>query len=252
MPVSPTVLCIDDDERSLFIRIKILERFAYRVLAATTAEDGLRLFSQEAPDVIVLDYYMPGMTGAQVAWELKRRGAKAPILMLSSAVFVPEDARQLVDAFCAKIDGPRNFLDVLKQMVEQARQRGGTGSYTVLHIDDNEAGRYAVARSLRRAGFRVLEAGTGTEGLHLAEEQPDLVLLDIHLPDMDGFEVCRRLKANPTTSAIPVLHLTNTAPPGLQADGNAAGAEGFLVQPLEPEELTATINALIARHQSVH
>ncbi len=244
----PTVLCIDDDERSLYIRAKILERF-YRVLTATNAEDGLRLFSQGAPDVVVLDYYMPDKTGAQVAWELKRRGVNVPILMLSSAVFVPDDARELVDAFCAKIDGPVNFLDVLKDLVEQAGKEGGAARRTVLHVDDNELQRYTVARLLRRAGFRVLEAATGAEALRIVREFPDLVLLDVHLPDMDGFEVCRRIKAEPDTACIPVLHLTGT-PQFVHNEetGAAAGGEGYLVQPLPAEELMAAINALIERH----
>lgn len=245
----PTILCIDDDERSLLIRTKILERFDYRVLTATTAEEGLRLFSQEAPDVVVLDYYMPGMSGAQVAWELKRRGSEVPILLLSSAVFAPDDARQLVDAFCAKIDGPVNFLEVLKQLIEQAGKHGGTGQHTVLHVDDNEIQRYAISRILRRAGFRVREAATGAEALQLVREGPDLVLLDINLPDMDGFEVCRRIKADPDTARVPVLHLTATAKyASAQAEGAAAGAEGYLVQPLPSEELMAAISALIAQH----
>ncbi len=244
----PTVLCIDDDERALFIRAKILERFDYRVLAATSAEEGLRLFSQEAPDVIVLDYFMPGMSGAEIAWELKRRGCNAPILMLSSAVFVPEDARQLVDGFCAKIDGPTNFLDLLQQLACQAEKRGGAQRYTILHVDDSEVSRYAVARTLRRAGFRVLEAGTGAAALQLAEAQPDPVLLDIHLPDIDGLEVCRRLKADPVTARIPVLHLTHTAPAAAQ-ESSAAGGEGFLVQPMASEELTTAISSLLERQR---
>jgi CheY-like chemotaxis protein len=247
--VPATVLCIDDDERALFIRTKILERFEYRVLTATSAEDGLRLFAQEAPDVVVLDYFMPGMSGAQVAWELKRRGSTVPILMLSSAVFVPEDARDLVDAFCAKIDGPTRFLDLLQHMTEEAQKRGGAQQHSILHVDGNDASRYPVARMLRRAGFRVLEAASGEEALKLALSQPALVLLGTNLPDMNGFEVCRRLKTNPATALIAVLHLASTAPDPEQ-EAHADGVETFLVLPLEAEQLTAAISAFLARRNA--
>ena len=75
-----------------------------------------------------------------------------------------------------------------------------------LVVDDSEMVRFATAETLRDAGFDVLEAGSGEDGLRLAA-QSDVVLLDIRLPDVDGFEVCRRLKANPATASIPILHL---------------------------------------------
>ncbi|HET7463364.1 MAG TPA: ATP-binding protein [Longimicrobium sp.] len=119
----------------------------------------------------------------------------------------------------------------------------------VLNVDDYEAGRYATSRVLRQAGFEVLEAATGTEGLRLAEQEAehvDLVLLDVNLPDVDGFEVCRRIKANPRTSTVPVLYLSaayRTAEH--RVTGLELGADGYLTQPVEPRELVATVNALL-------
>jgi CheY-like chemotaxis protein len=244
----PTILCIDDDERALFIRTRILEHLKYRVLTATSAKEGLSIFSHEDVDAIVLDFYMPDMSGAEVAWELKRRGSAVPILMLSSAVFCPDEASDVVDAFCAKIDGPANFLEVLEQLVASAEKRGGASTHSILHVDDNEAQRYAIGRMLRRAGFKVLEAATGAEALAQVTKQPDLILLDVRLPDIDGFEVCRRIKADPATARIPVLHLTAAAGfAGRQAEGAAAGGDGYLVQPLPPEELISAVNALLER-----
>jgi CheY-like chemotaxis protein len=241
-----TILCIDDDEGSLFIRAKILEKSDYRVLCASSPQQGLDLFAREPVDAVILDYLMPGMNGSQVAWELKKRGAHVPLLMLSSEVFLPEDATDLVDAFCAKIDGPANFLKVLQDLLQQAKARGGPGQHSILHVDDNEAQRYAIGRLLRHAGFRVLEAANGTEALSLVKQKPDLVLLDVHLPDMDGFEVCRRIKADPDTARIPVLHLTASETYfGKNVEGAAAGDDGYLVQPLPPEELLGAVNGLL-------
>jgi len=168
-----------------------------------------------------------------------------PILLLSSAVFCPDDASDVVDAFCAKIDGPANLLDVLKRLVETADLRGGAARYSVLHVEENDARRYAVARSLRRAGFKVLEAATGADALTAVKACPDLVLLDHHLPDMDGSEVSRRIKADPVTARIPVLHLA-AAPDSSAAPGSATN-DGYLVQSLPADELVAAIQALINR-----
>ena len=118
---------------------------------------------------------------------------------------------------------------------------------TILHVDDNETNRYVVGRMLQKAGYGVIEAATGTEALLMAVSgRPDLIILDVQLPDFKGFEVCTRLKANPVTAAIPVLHLSATFVEGKdKAEGLDSGADGYLVQPVEAIELIATIRALL-------
>lgn len=122
----------------------------------------------------------------------------------------------------------------------------------VLNVNDNEAGRYATTRILHRAGFKVIEAGTGSEALRIAREDlPPLVILDINLPDMSGVEVCRQLKADPVTSATMVLQMsaTNIALTD-RVNSLTAGADSFLVEPVEPEELEAVSRALLRLHRS--
>jgi PAS domain S-box-containing protein len=121
----------------------------------------------------------------------------------------------------------------------------------ILNVDDDEGCRYAVTRILELNNFRVHEAGNAADALRLARsEQPDLVLLDINLPDLNGFEVCRRLKSEPATSRIPVVHITaSSTNPGDMARGLESGADNYLVEPVEPEVLLATINSILrARH----
>ncbi|MDZ7958682.1 MAG: response regulator [Aulosira sp. DedQUE10] len=118
---------------------------------------------------------------------------------------------------------------------------------TILHVEDNEANRYVVARILQDAGFTVVEAATGTAGLKaVAEHQPALVILDVKLPDISGFEVCRQIKANPETAFIPVLHLSASFTQSQdKAEGLDSGADAYLVQPVEPIELLATVRSLL-------
>ncbi|MES2788527.1 MAG: response regulator, partial [Planctomycetota bacterium] len=80
----------------------------------------------------------------------------------------------------------------------------------ILLVDDSPATRYATGRVIRQAGFSVIEAATGMDALRHAEQDCDLVVLDIDLPDIDGHEVCRRIRTNPDISRIPVLHLSAT------------------------------------------
>ena len=117
----------------------------------------------------------------------------------------------------------------------------------ILHVDDNESNRYVVSRILRNAGFMALEATTGEAGLQVvAAQSPDLVILDVKLPGLNGFEVCHRLKANPETTFIPVLHLSASFVESRdKAQGLDSGADAYLAQPVEPIELLATVRSLL-------
>ena len=104
---------------------------------------------------------------------------------------------------------------------------------TVLLVDDREVNRYAVSRILQKAQFVVREAATGEDALRLAAQKPDLVILDVNLPDLSGYEVCRRIKADPATTSIPVLHLSATFVGSEdRAEGLEGGADGYLTYPL--------------------
>lgn len=117
----------------------------------------------------------------------------------------------------------------------------------VLVCDDHEATRYTTSRLMSREGYRVLEAGTGQQCLELAiHEQPDLVILDVNLPDMIGYDVCRKLKLNADTSWIPVMHLSASfTEPEHRARGLDGGADAYLTDAAAPEVLLATVRALL-------
>ncbi len=117
---------------------------------------------------------------------------------------------------------------------------------TILVVDDEEGSRYTVARLLRKHKYEVLEAGTAADALRLVGEKPDLMILDINLPDMSGYEVCQRIKANPATTSIPVLHLSASfVDSENRSTGLEGGADGYLTHPVEPRELIASIEALL-------
>jgi serine phosphatase RsbU (regulator of sigma subunit)/FixJ family two-component response regulator len=125
---------------------------------------------------------------------------------------------------------------------------------TLLLVDDDEAKRYVIATWLRRAGHTVIEATTGQEALNMADSA-ELVLLDVHLPDMSGFDVCQLIKSDPQTAAIPVIQVSATAVEVAdRAHGLTHGADAYLVEPTEPTELLATVMAALrysrARHRA--
>ncbi len=117
---------------------------------------------------------------------------------------------------------------------------------TILYVEDNEALRHTLASLLRSRGFDVREADSGADALNQLDVRPDLLILDVHLPDLDGFEVCRRIKADPTAALTMVL-LVSGQYVGLadRVQGLEGGADAYLTKPVEPEELIAHINALL-------
>ncbi|WP_395836698.1 response regulator [Archangium violaceum] len=122
-----------------------------------------------------------------------------------------------------------------------------SASATILNVNDDEATRYLSTRTLTMAGYRVLEAATGEEALRLAEqERPDVVVLDVKLPDISGYEVCQRLRARPETASIAVMHTSATyVTPDKKVRGLEGGADAYLTEPFESEELIATVRSLL-------
>ena len=120
---------------------------------------------------------------------------------------------------------------------------------TILYVDDDEINRNTFALVFREAGFDVKEAATGGEALRLAEEKPDVVILDVSLPDINGVEVCRHIKMHPATRTIPVMHMS--AVYVTTEDRTHAldeGADVYLTKPVEPRELVAQVKALMRTH----
>jgi DNA-binding response OmpR family regulator len=122
----------------------------------------------------------------------------------------------------------------------------GSPTETVLVIDDDAAKRHSIVKILRKAGYAIREGETGSDALRLAAEKPILIILDVKLPDMSGFEVCRRIKEDAATAAIPVLHISTTfVDIEDRIQGLEGGADGYLTDVLEPLELIATVKALL-------
>jgi PAS domain S-box-containing protein len=127
-------------------------------------------------------------------------------------------------------------------MLESAKK----SEETILYADDTEAQRYAVSRVLRSAGFRVLEARTGQQALEMSADYADLIILDVNLPDISGIEVCKRLKSAEPTARTPVLQVSATlVSTEARVAGLEGGADAYLAQPIDPQELIATVRALL-------
>jgi CheY-like chemotaxis protein len=120
-------------------------------------------------------------------------------------------------------------------------------------VDDNDAFRYAITRVVERGGHRPVAAANGEEALRLAKlQQPDLILLDVNMPDLQGYEVCRRLKNDRATAHIPVVFLSATAKSQSAIEECIkAGGESFLFSPVEPDQLLAVVHAALVKQSRI-
>jgi two-component system cell cycle response regulator DivK len=127
---------------------------------------------------------------------------------------------------------------------------GGAGvagaARRILVVEDHEDNRRILRDLLTSAGYAVLEAETGEDGVRLAEaERPDLILMDIQLPGIDGYEATRRIKAAPALRTIPLIAVTSYALSGDDAHAREAGADDYVTKPFSPRALLAKVRAYL-------
>ncbi len=118
----------------------------------------------------------------------------------------------------------------------------------ILLVEDNEMNRDMLSRRLQKKGFEVVMAFDGKKGVEMAlAEKPDLILMDMSLPELDGWEATRQIKANPTTHKVPVIALTAHAMSGDREKALAAGCDDYDTKPIELTRLLEKMSALLAR-----
>ena len=202
---SECVLIIDDDEASREIVERVLRQEGYEVLGAASGPEGLRIASEIHPAAIVLDVMMPGMDGWSVLKTLREDEALAdtPVVMLSMADESELGLALGADAYLSKPLDRTELSRALQPFHVEPTQR------RVLVVEDEHATRELVARTLTRDGWRVELAENGEQALEvMAERPPDLMLVDLMMPVMNGFELLTRVRADERFADLPVIVLT--------------------------------------------
>jgi PAS domain S-box-containing protein len=198
-----TVLLIDDDLRMHDLLTRTLTREGFRVVGATDGPSGLERAREIRPDAVLLDIVMPRMDGWHVLADFKRDPDLRHIPVVVVTILDDEDLGYALGAsdFLVKPVDRKRLVQVLDDLLDRESR--------VLVVEDDEATRSVLRRTLRGAGWQVDEAGDGKAALECLEEaRPDLVLLDLMMPQMDGFEVSARMRADARWRDIPVIVLT--------------------------------------------
>jgi CheY-like chemotaxis protein len=203
----PTVVVVEDDRRSFDLLRVHLEAVGVRVVGARDGEEGLDTVRRLSPAGVILDILLPGMDGWEVLAQLKADPRTVPIPVIVVSMLDERGRGFALGAaeYLVKPVGKEQLLAAVYRAADMPERK-----HTVVAIDDDPLAIELARASLEPAGWTVLGAATGQEGLALIRErQPSVVLLDLLMPGMDGFEVVEALRADPGTRSVPVVILTS-------------------------------------------
>jgi response regulator RpfG family c-di-GMP phosphodiesterase len=250
----PKILVVDDSSIVRRVLAKQLERFGSEVVYAEDGRQGLEQAHSSPFDLIISDIEMPYLDGFSLCEKLKEdpetRGL--PIILLStldSDRDVERGFKAGADGYVSKSEAQKNLAPTIERVLEKFRFHRGR---LVLVVDDSPTIRHLVSGALEEAGFRVETAENGSAAMErIRYSRPDLILCDIEMPEMNGIELCRRLKADPDLSTIPFIIMSVTGDRAVMRRLIQWGAASYLVKPFNLEQVVITVERLLSDHFTI-
>jgi CheY-like chemotaxis protein/nitrogen-specific signal transduction histidine kinase len=254
LPSDGDVLVVDDDESTREMVSRHLRRAGYSTVEARDGEEALLRSRVISPGLVILDLIMPGVDGFEVLRTMRSEGMRTPVIVLTGKTLQPDEERILRDGLARIVQkGGMAIEGVVKEAKQLlvARRVVESGRLPrILYIEDSPQNRDIVRRYLSE-DYEVLEAEDGEHGIErVLRDTPDLILMDLSLPRLDGWEATRRLKANATVKHIPVIALTAHASREDQTRAVEAGCCDYLTKPIDRELLLDTIKKHLKRSKS--
>ncbi|MFO8102147.1 MAG: PAS domain S-box protein [Dehalococcoidia bacterium] len=224
--VGDTILVVDDETNiRRFLRYELTMK-GYQVIEASNGKEAIALVKKHHPDLITMDVVMPDLDGFQVASELKSdpETRNIPIIMVS----VMEDKQQALSVGASDyVTKPFGGDAILEKVTRLLRDPQGS----ILVVDDDEHLVKSIDFELQQRGYSTSVAHDGEEALKVIEQNPpDLIILDIMMPKLDGHQVIKALKSRPETSRIPIIVLTGVEVAGERMKAFSLGANEYLVK----------------------
>ncbi|WP_267291016.1 response regulator [Mycobacterium hackensackense] len=244
------VLVIEDNTLNLKLVRDILQFAGHQVSEARSGEDGLRLAQQDPPDLVLMDLQLPGIDGFETLHRLRQGILRpgVPVVAVTALAMAEDRERAAQAGFDGYLEKPISVRALPGQIEEfLAAAPAATdeaAAVTILAVDDAPANLRLLEAVLTPHGYRIVTAASGAEALDiLSRENIDLVLLDVVMPEMDGHEVCRRIRAVPSTEFLPVVMITASG--GEQRlTALESGADDFVSKPFDQSELLARVASL--------
>jgi diguanylate cyclase (GGDEF)-like protein len=247
---SHNVLVVDDDPEARLLLKGMLLAAGYEVDTAADADEALVMAREHMPDAVSMDVQMPGSVDGLAVVEILKHDPETrtiPVVVLSV-----DDVRERAlaagaDASLQKPVDPQLYVSTLTRLVTER----GRARQKILLVDDDPAIRMICREVLEGVGYAVAEAAGGVEAQTEAKRfRPDLVVLDVMMPDVDGFTLAQRLREELSTVLTPVIFLSARGRTADKVRAFKLGAEDYLVKPFDSAELLARVEKALARRDA--
>ncbi|MBC7769158.1 MAG: response regulator, partial [Phycisphaerales bacterium] len=270
-PRQRRLLIVEDNPSEQFSISELLAHDDVEIGIAATGAEALKTLGQEAWDCVVLDLSLPDMSGFDVLERLKQddSGRDIPVVVFTGKELSPEEDAQLhtmARSIVVKgVESPERLLDetalFLHRVVSELppekqlmleRLHGSDEDLIgrcALLVDDDARNIFALSSLLERRGMKVLTATTGREAIEMVETNPEisLVLMDIMMPEMDGYQTMQKIRENPAHRRLPMIALTAKAMKGDREKCLEAGASDYLAKPVNTEQLLSALRMWLHR-----
>jgi len=247
------ILVVEDNEENLYLATFLLEKGGYEVIAARDGLEAIEKAKAERPDLILMDIQLPEMNGYEAIRRIKDIAeiSHIPIVAVTSYAMVGDREKALAAGCVGYIEKPfmsETFVSEIERYLEEC---SGGCPMKILIVDDREEDRYILEVLLRAHGYEVESAANGIEALEKVRRGKfDMIIADILMPGMDGFQLCREVKTDENLKDIAFVFYTATyTDPKDEEFALSLGAERFIVKPMEPDVFVGILKEIIKSHE---
>jgi len=239
------ILVVEDNEMNMKLFRDVLQAKGYSTLEATTGEDAVELARTLDPALVLMDVQLPGIDGIEALAQLRgdERTSAIPVVALTAQAMRGDRERFHDVGFNGYLSKPVDLVELIR--VVESTAIASDRPAKILVVDDVPENVRLLQAVLVPRGYEVVTATDGQAALDLVEaEEPDLILLDVMMPGLDGYAVCRHLRANDATAVLPVIMVTSSVGQE-KKKAIEAGADDFIPKPFNHDELLARVRSLL-------
>ncbi len=268
---SKNLLLVEDDITQLNAMINLIDAGEVSVTAVRTGAEAIAAMEQQGYDCIVVDLGLPDLPGEELIAQMRRipSGAAVPIIVYTARDLTKQEEQRLAalsetvivkDALAPErlLDEARFFLNQVEARLPASKRPPvdvalfpgpSLAGNRVLIVDDDARNIFALRSALEASAIEVLSAESGQDGIALLDATPnvDIALIDIMMPEIDGYETIRRIRANPRFAELPIIALTAKAMRGDRESCIAAGASEYIAKPVDIDQLISLLRVWLNR-----
>ena len=248
---SPCILVVEDNPTNLKLVSDLLECEGYEILKAVDAEEAMHILAFRVPDLLLLDIALPGMDGLALARLIRRDEKTRHLRIVALTAFAMNgDEQKARDAGCdgyiTKPIDTRTLSTTLATYLPRAEPSEKEASLKILIVEDSPSDLKLAQLVLESGGHQVNGTTAAEKALQaVKEDRPQIILLDLILPGMDGLAFARMLKADPDTRDIQLVAVTSFPEKFTRADALDAGCDAYLTKPISTSNLSSQLGVLV-------